>query len=137
MYIPKFFKLKEFTKSATAKKIGSQNVPTFEAVKNISRLCQYILDPVRFEYGAPIIISSGYRNKDVNTAVGGVKNSQHTKGLASDLQCNDLPRLFNILKKNKYIDQLIIESNNGVKWLHVSIAEEGKEPRNMIFTQQK
>ena len=45
--------------------------------------CQMIRD----EMGIPIHINSGYRCKQHNANVGGVKNSYHTQGLAADLSC--------------------------------------------------
>lgn len=43
------------------------------------------VDAVREHLGAPITILSGYRCEKHNQAVGGEKNSFHTKGLAADL----------------------------------------------------
>lgn len=44
-----------------------------------------LLDTIRESYGAPIVVTSGYRSEAHNRAVGGVKNSYHTQGLAADL----------------------------------------------------
>lgn len=49
----------------------------------------YKLDRARELFGAPMVITSGYRDPDKNLAVGGVKNSSHTRGLAVDIKCND------------------------------------------------
>ena len=48
-----------------------------------------ILDKSRELSKTSYIITSGYRTKEVNKAVGGVSNSSHTKGLAVDLACSD------------------------------------------------
>lgn len=133
MYKPKYFKLEEFLKSYAAKNIGTQNSPNFEAVENLTRLCELVLDPVRRDLGEPILITSGFRNFAVNNAVGGVKNSQHIKGLAADIKCGNLNKLWDILKRNHNIDQLIWESKDGVRWIHVSIAERGVSPRNEVL----
>lgn len=133
MYEPVYFTLFELCKSATAKRLGLFNVPTFSDVANLSRLCETVLDVARKELNAPITVTSGYRCPAVNKAVGGVKTSQHMYGLAVDVVCTDLPRLFDILASNPNIDQLLYEhNNNGSIWLHVSISEQGVKPRNYI-----
>ena len=44
-----------------------------------------LLDPIREAWGKPIIVSSGYRCKELNALVGGVKNSHHLLGCAADI----------------------------------------------------
>ena len=48
-------------------------------------LVEQLLDPIRRRYGAPIIVTSGYRCPALNTAVGGVANSHHIIGCAADI----------------------------------------------------
>lgn len=43
------------------------------------------LQLIRNHFGKPIIINSGYRCTEHNKAVGGVSNSQHTRGKAADI----------------------------------------------------
>jgi uncharacterized protein YcbK (DUF882 family) len=43
------------------------------------------LQALREETGLPIRINSGYRSPAHNAKIGGVKNSQHTKGTAADI----------------------------------------------------
>lgn len=43
------------------------------------------LQKIRDKYNKPVIINSGYRCTAHNKAVGGVSNSQHTKGKAADI----------------------------------------------------
>lgn len=131
MYTPKFFTLRELIASATAVKLKIDNVPSFEVVANLNTLCRLILDPAREALGRPIRVTSGYRRAALNKAVGGVNNSQHMLGCAADLQCYDLPRLFDILKTNPHVDQLLYEHRGGISWLHVSISPTGK-PRHYI-----
>ena len=88
----KYFKLAEFINSATANRLGIDNMPTFEIVDNLNRLADY-LDGIRAKLGKPILVSSGYRCPMLNKAVGGVANSQHLKGLAADLICADMESL--------------------------------------------
>lgn len=45
-----------------------------------------LLNAIRSRYGKPIVVTSGYRSPEHNEAVGGVKNSYHTLGLAADIR---------------------------------------------------
>ena len=137
MYTPKYFKLIEFTRSSTADRMNINNTPTFEDVFNLARLSMLVLDPARELFGQPILITSGYRSKRLNKSVGGVSTSQHLQGLACDIVDKDLDKLFNILKHNPHIDQLLYESNGKTKWLHVSIAKRGSTPRRCINSQYR
>ena len=47
------------------------------------------LERAREFFGAPIIITSGYRDPSKNESVGGVKDSSHTSGKAVDIRCAD------------------------------------------------
>ena len=74
------FSLEEFTCHC-----GRCSIP--QAVKvNIYQLVKEYLQPLRDEVGVPVIIMSGYRCKAHNTAVGGVKYSQHLLGCAADIK---------------------------------------------------
>lgn len=82
-----------------------------------------VLEPARVELGESITITSGYRNAQLNKAVGGVSNSQHLTGCAADLRVKNrayAERLFAILKQNKWVDQLLFERSNTAQWIHVS-----------------
>lgn len=130
----KYFRLSEFIKSATAKRLGIDNTPTFEIVDNLNRLADY-LDSIREKFGKPILVSSGYRCPLLNQAVGGAVNSQHLKGLAADLVCSDMEKLLSIIRESKGFDQLITEHNKGSKsyWIHVSVAPVFGRPRNQVI----
>lgn len=132
MNFPKYFTLKELVYSDTAKAQNIDNVPTFENIVNLYRLCDKVLDPARKELGRPITVTSGYRSPELNKAVGGVSNSQHLTGCAADLKCTNLVELFDILSENPEIDQLLFEDNGVTRWIHVSIPEQGKTPRHQI-----
>ena len=130
----KYFKLSEFINSATANRLGIDNIPSFEVVDNLNRLADY-LDGIRAKFGIPILISSGYRCPMLNKAVGGVVNSQHLKGLAADLVCSDMEKLLSIIRETKGFDQVITEHNKGSKsyWIHVSVAPVFGKPRNQVI----
>lgn len=44
-----------------------------------------VLQKIREHFGKPVTINSAYRNAAYNKKIGGVSNSQHTKGTASDI----------------------------------------------------
>ena len=108
----KYFSLGEFVNSPTAKRLGIDNLPTFEVVDNLNRLADY-LDGIREKLGKPILINSGYRSPMLNKAVGGVANSQHLKGLAADVVCADMESLGKVLRETGGFDQLIKGDRNG------------------------
>lgn len=131
----KYFKLSEFINSATAKRLGIDNTPSFEVVDNLNRLADY-LDDIRAKLGKPILINSGYRCPMLNKAVGGVENSQHKKGLAADLVCADMESLEKVLIETGGFDQLIKEHRKGSPnsfWFHVSVCPSNGKPRNQII----
>ena len=136
MYTPKFFTLHELLKSETAETKRINNIPSFAVVENLNKLCQLILDPTRAKLDAPIYVTSGYRCSALNVAVGGVNNSQHLTGCAADLQYKDLQKLFDILKNNPNVDQLLFEHSKTSTWLHVSISANGT-PRHIINNNYK
>ena len=80
-----YFKFSELTASATAERLGIDNTPPHAARKMLTILVEQLLDPIRRRYGAPIIVTSGYRCPSLNTAVDGVANSHHIVGCAADI----------------------------------------------------
>ena len=79
------FALREFVESTTARKHGIANTPTAEAVENLRRLCVNTLEPLRETLGLPVIITSGYRCRQLNDIIGHHSSqSQHLRGLAAD-----------------------------------------------------
>lgn len=79
------FALREFSESATAMKHGIDNRPTPEVVENLRRLCSHTLEPLREKLGLPIIITSGFRTKELNDIiVHASRKSQHMSGQAAD-----------------------------------------------------
>ena len=60
-----------------------------DVLENIKELaCN--LQVLRDFLGESIKVNSGYRSEAHNKAVGGVKTSKHTKGLAADIRVKDL-----------------------------------------------
>ena len=80
-----YFSIQELTASATALREGIDNRPSKCAYHLLHVLVDQLLDPIREAWGEPIVVSSGYRCKELNTLVGGVKNSHHLLGCAADI----------------------------------------------------
>ena len=88
--------------------------------------CKCVFEPIREHFNQPIYISSFYRSPELNTAIGGSKNSQHCKGEALDI--DDVfgtvtnADIFNYIKERLDFDQLIWEfgDDQNPAWVHVS-----------------
>ncbi len=84
------FSYREFEASETARCQGIMNVITTVQVRDsIRALVEDVLQPLRTAWGKPLVINSGYRCPALNSAVGGVPDSQHVKGEAADVACDD------------------------------------------------
>lgn len=120
MILTKNFTLEELIHSDLATELNIDNTPTDEVVYNLTALAQDVLQPVRDKLGVPIQVSSGYRCKKLNDAVGSSDSSQHLKGEAVDIVCPKLGNkaLFDAIKELGVYDQLIDE--NWLQWIHVS-----------------
>ena len=127
------FTLYELVCSVTAEHHKLNNLPDDKQQQNLASLVSRILEPARVTLGLPIAISSGFRSAELNYLVHGSKRSQHLSGSAADLHLLDEAyalRLFDILKANTNVDQLLMEHNSeGVCWIHVSYS---KRPRHLI-----
>ena len=80
-----YFTISELTASATALREGIDNRPSKCAYHLLHVLVDQLLDPIREAWGEPIVVSSGYRCKELNDLVGGAKNSHHLLGCAADI----------------------------------------------------
>ena len=134
MTLSENFTLEEFTESSTARRLNIINEPSVSQITNLQHLCMKILQPVRDKLGQPIRVTSGYRSRQLNKAVGGAPRSQHMNGEAADIICSDnreLWRLMNEMIANGEIEtgQLIDEKN--LRWIHVSLPT--KRKRNQIL----
>lgn len=94
---------------------------------------------------SPIKINSFYRCPDLNKAVGGAMDSQHTKGEAMDLNVDypDFSRkdLFNLIRNEFDFDQLIYEGGtpDNPAWVHVSYSpvKNRRECLKMVIVEGK
>ncbi len=117
MKLSKYFYLDDLTKSNYADKHDIENIPDNEEVVKLKDLCFYGLDPICEHFGK-LIVTSGYRSIELNKALKGAKNSQHTKGEAVDfvLKNYDHYKACKIIEASFCFDQLILEPN----WIHIS-----------------
>ena len=111
----KYFRKEEFE----CRCCGSMGSPLVG--ENIEALVENVLDPARERLGMPIIVNSGYRCPKHNAEVGGVKNSQHMKGEAADIRCEDNEQLKRLIKEQGVFDQLIVYPT----FVHVSYKRVG------------
>ena len=117
-----FFILDELIKSSTAKRLKIDNTPNAEVLKNLQYGVDMVLDPLRRIIQKPIIITSGYRCKKLNKAVGGVANSWHQQGNAADIHIADeenAREIFEILKTLHSVDTILFEHSSNSQWIHV------------------
>ena len=122
----KHFSISELTSSATALREGIDNRPSKCAYHLLHVLVDQLLDPIREEWGEPIVVSSGYRCKELNTLIGGVKNSHHMLGCAADIIAGnraDHRKLFRLIVKMQQQGQIrftqLIWEGDG-RWIHIS-----------------
>lgn len=122
------FSLEELTHSQTAIRLGIFNDPNAAQLKNLSRLCNLLLEPARALLQEPLFIDSGFRSPALNQAVGGAASSAHLDGRAADIRVGvDLEATFDRLRNsNLPYDQIIFECR---AWIHLAIAREGEQPR--------
>ena len=109
------------------------NTPPPEVLPNLRRIA-LLMEQVRSLLGQPIFITSGYRSKQVNDAVGSKDTSQHRLGCAVDFKCAGLTP-DQIVRKIKAsdiaYDQLIREFDS---WTHISIPSvAGAAPRGQVL----
>ena len=122
----KYFCIEELTSSATAQREGIDNRPSKCAYHLLHVLVDQLLDPIREAWGEPIVVSSGYRCKELNALVGGAQHSHHLLGCAADLIAgnrDDHRRLFRMIQQMQQsgqirFTQLIAEDH--YRWIHIS-----------------
>lgn len=154
------FKLSEFTKSATADKLGIKNEPTDIEIGHLRLLCTYLLEPLRQAWGDGIKVTSGFRCEQLNSKAGGSKTSAHRLGYAADI----VPANGKIKEFKQFVkewikegivghhevtmsgvvfvdggmpfDQCIDERNKqGSEWLHIGLMNaQGEQRRQFLIT---
>ena len=106
------------------------NSPTQIEISNLQRLAQFLETVKTTLGGKPVMISSAFRSKAVNDAVGSKDTSQHRLGLAADFRVPGMSPdavVRTLLKARVRFDQLIREYD---AWTHVSISD---NPRGQVL----
>lgn len=126
MNLSAHFKLAEFVRSDKATELRIDNTPPLIIVDNLRILAQALEEVRAYLGGVPIKITSGYRNKAVNRAVGGSPSSAHMSGWAADfvaprygdpvMICKALARIPTLK-----FDQIISERRGKTRWVHFSV----------------
>lgn len=126
------FSMSELIHSDKAIQHNINNMPDIKSLDCMLDLIVYCLQPIREYIKKPMIITSGYRNKEVNKLVGGKTNSQHLKGQAADFIIKGMP-VNQVIEKIKAsgieFDQLLNEYN---QWTHISF-NKGKNRHNVLY----
>lgn len=114
---------KDLCFSLTAENLGIDNTPDYESQVNLSALIRYIVNPI-FDHYPTACVTSGFRCPALNKEIGGVRNSQHTKGQAVDISIvipgktikESIIELYKYISENLPFDQLIVYPT----FIHVS-----------------
>lgn len=120
MKLAPHFTLAELTASEIAARNNWENVPNDDEIKNLTRTAQ-LLEMVRDTVGKPVIVTSGFRSKQVNDAVGSSDRSQHRIGCASDFRVPGMTPTEVVracVDAGLPYDQIIVEFD---AWTHISV----------------
>ena len=133
---------KEAVFSRTALRLDIDNTPDGYELGNMNGVAHNIFEPLREWVGGPIKINSFFRDKALNTAIGGSSRSQHCQGRAIDLDDTFGHKtnkdMFHYIKDNLNFDQLIWEFGDDINpaWIHVSYVNDN-ENRNRCLKAYK
>jgi hypothetical protein len=132
--------------------VRMENVPGVAQVENLRRVCRW-LERLRRRWNdlyaddggvgmeEPLIINSGYRSPAVNKAVGGAPTSNHLTGCAVDIRVAGLEQLLRYAvilldisdESGEDFDELLLERNGAVMWLHFAVRPSGNRRRVRII----
>jgi zinc D-Ala-D-Ala carboxypeptidase len=121
MNLTEHFTFDELTSSETAERNGWDNTPNEAELANLKRLAAFLEEVKAALGGKPIMVSSGYRGKQVNDAVGSKDTSQHRIGCAVDFRVPQLTPdqvVKAVIAAGLEYDQVIREFD---RWTHLSI----------------
>ena len=106
------------------------NTPNATELANLKRLAEFLETVKTTLGGKPIMISSAYRSKAVNDAVGSRDTSSHRLGLAADFKVPGMApdAVVRALLHLPY-DQIIREYD---AWTHISIADKPRRQALII-----
>ena len=128
------FSYSEFERSSVADHYGITNVITsFEVRDSVKALVEEVLQPLRDAWGKPLKINSGYRCPELNRLVGGAETSQHLKGEAADVACDNPLELARLAKNlNLPYDQMILYPS----FAHISHRLDGSQRGQILYNRR-
>ena len=87
-----YFTIVDLLKSITAERLNINNRPSDEVRKELEVTVRKLnfISILAHAYGATIRVTSGYRCRELNAAVGGLRNSLHIYGQAVDFTVSDI-----------------------------------------------
>ena len=127
MQLTKNFTLKEMTKSYTATRLGIENTPNEEEIKNLLYLCETVSQPCRNALGR-INVNSAFRCKELNDAVGSSDRSFHKRGYGKDMEADSedisnfdlLLYIYENLEFSELIAEYFDKDDQEAGWVHVA-----------------
>ena len=136
--ISKHLSLKEAIRSNTATRLEIKNEPRELDLIRMIEIAEKVFEPLREWVGGPIKVNSFYRSPELNSAIGGSKNSQHCIGCALDIDDTfghkTNAQMFDYIKNNLDYDQIIWEfgDDDNCDWVHVSYISEDANRRRLL-----
>ena len=108
------------------------NTPTQDEINNLQQLANFLEEVKTVLGGKPIMISSGFRCKALNDAVGSKDTSQHRIGLAADFRVpgmtpDEVVRA--VVASGIGYDQIIREFD---RWTHISVSDKPRKQALII-----
>lgn len=135
--ITEHFTLEELTRSATALRQGLDNTLPAQFLRNAEKVAD-ALERVRAYFGGrPIRVTSCFRSKAVNAAVGGSLTSAHCSAMAADFEVIGVPHIEVCRAIPEIVpefDQVIYEFGT-TGWSHLGLAHQ--TPRQQQLTAVK
>lgn len=111
-----------------------KNEPNPSEIANLQRLAELLEQVKSVLGGAPIMVNSAFRSKQVNDAVGSKDTSQHRVGCAADIRVPGVTPdqvVKAIIAAKLPFDQLIREFD---RWTHISVPNDPKgKPRGQVL----
>lgn len=134
----KYFKDEELWRSNTATLKGINNKPSKKQMEKLRHTALHTVETVRRLIETPVVVTSGYRSKLLNSAVGGVKKSSHLKCEAFDFIVpgytpSELKGVFKLMSRSLDYDQLIFEHHNKAYWIHISWKEDDNRQQALTY----
>ena len=133
-----YFTIDELTWSTTAVMHNINNNPPSFIKENLEKLIEF-LNPLREAWGSPIIITSGYRSRELNDLIKGSITSTHCAGWAVDMvpqngKIDEFKQFVKEYLKDKEFDQYIDEASGNSSWVHLGLYyPDGKKQRKQYL----